>query len=253
MMRILTVCHYHPDIKISGSGLSARMISNELELTFGVDAIFLGGRPPSNEPNPPISLFKDSSNFVIGIPSKNFGRTHLDMAILLKSFENFLEKLSPDIVHFHSIHTIGLELLKAIPQLKNKKIKTVFTLHNYVPICMNNGWLIKSNNHSLCRKPSVSECQSCFPLVSKEEIELHQVLAKSLVGSVDALITPSYFARQKYEEWGIDQKLIHVISNGQKNRKNYLEGRTINLDNSNSVTLDKLEYIRVYIHYLQPF
>lgn len=79
-------------------------------------------------------------------------------------FEEFLNKVKPELVHFHSL--IGLSG-SLIEMAKKKGIITVVSLHNYWFICPRGDFLIPPD-YRLCSGPDGGlNCALCFPRVEK--------------------------------------------------------------------------------------
>jgi len=79
-------------------------------------------------------------------------------------FGQFLEKVKPEIVHFHSLIGLSGSLIEVA---KNKGIATVVSLHNYWFICPRGDFLIPPD-YRLCSGPEGGlNCALCVPTVEK--------------------------------------------------------------------------------------
>jgi glycosyltransferase involved in cell wall biosynthesis len=76
--------------------------------------------------------------------------------------------------------------------------------------------MIKCGNSSgLCRESSPAACHRCFPNTSTEEFFLRERFIKAYFECVDHFVSPSYFLKSRYVEWGIPEAKISVIENGR--------------------------------------
>ena len=74
-----------------------------------------------------------------------------------KIYDEFLEKLSPDIIHMHSIMGIHAEFMKAA---RKRNIPIVYTTHDFYGFCMN-AKLYNSVKGCICNNVSGTECREC--------------------------------------------------------------------------------------------
>lgn len=70
-------------------------------------------------------------------------------------FEKFIEALKPDIVHFHTVMGISKELFEI---LKEKKIKMVYTTHDYFGLCPKVNFFYNNNR---CNGKECINCAKC--------------------------------------------------------------------------------------------
>lgn len=214
IMKVLTICHYHPKKMHGGGSWVGYNLSKALSENHDIESIFLGG---SNSVgiNNPIEVFSDEDEYVIKLPGHLFSRSRLDDDVLIRVLQDFILKISPDVVHFHALDTFGLRFLHAISSLQYRKYIVIHTLHNYMPICQNNGWMMRPTSFELCYQASSDSCHKCYPKITPHEFDLHKELAKKYLLSADGLITPSIFSKTRYVEWGLPAKKVNVIPNGQ--------------------------------------
>lgn len=67
-----------------------------------------------------------------------------------------LDDFRPDVVHIHSIQGVGLHFFE---EVKRREIRTVFTTHDYYPICLKCN-LINSEG-SICTGANQNKCAKC--------------------------------------------------------------------------------------------
>ena len=76
-----------------------------------------------------------------------------------KQFEECLEVIRPDIVHFQHLHGLSGDL----PIVTKKKYPIVLTLHDYWPICLTTHFL--NSDSEICDNPSSKNCWNCFSAI----------------------------------------------------------------------------------------
>jgi glycosyltransferase involved in cell wall biosynthesis len=135
-------------------------------------------------------------------------------ASLTTWFADLIRGLKPSIVHVHHYAHMGLEFLRVIKQV-DPCIRIFMTLHEYMAICRNNGQMVKTNSMRLCSSESYDECSQCFPEKTAEDFWLRKHYFKGHFELIEGFISPSEFLRQRYIQWGIEEKQIVVIENGQ--------------------------------------
>jgi len=135
----------------------------------------------------------------------------------LEMFEAFLESTAPDVIHFHHFMTFGMEYLTAARKyLDGKGGRLIFTLHEFLAMCMASGQMVRTFDQSLCDTPSSLRCHECFPGFPPEHFSMRRMWIKHHLGRVHQFIAPSDFLRQRYIEWGIPAEKIVVIPNGHR-------------------------------------
>ena len=139
----------------------------------------------------------------------------LPSADLAAAYAEFLELMQPDVVHFHHYMLFGLNLLtltrKVLP-----KARIILTLHEFLPICMAYGHMVRTTDGSLCNRSSAIRCHQCFPDFGPEFFFMKDLWVKRCFEAVDIFTTPSAFMIDTFAQWGIDRaRLVHV-TNGQQ-------------------------------------
>ena len=138
----------------------------------------------------------------------NGGMTELNDA-----FASYLERINPDVVHFHHVIGLGVEAI-ALVRRALPRTRLVITFHEYLAICANHGQMVKTGRHALCTEASPSLCNVCLPqhgpaefFAREEHLRAHLLLA-------DAYVSPSRFLVDRYVAWGLPQERFRVIENG---------------------------------------
>jgi glycosyltransferase involved in cell wall biosynthesis len=138
-----------------------------------------------------------------------FSFTHKEVENL---FDNVLEDFSPDIVHFHNIIGLSAGLIQVA---KQRKIKTVLTLHDYWGICHKNTLI--NYDGSICEKPF--DCEKCQQFISGQRWEnipthMRRGFISSQLHMVDTFISPSNYLANMYVKAGLNGTNMNVIPNG---------------------------------------
>jgi len=213
--RILIISHGHPDHSKGGAEVAAYNLFKEYERQ-GLDTVFLAR---TDQPSHGGSAFS-----TINSDKEILFHTHMSDFFLFQSgckkhvwqeFRALLKRYRPTVVHFHHYIHMGLELIREVRNtLPNTRI--VVTLHEYLAICANNGQMVKPGKQmKLCYKSSPTECARCFPERSAADFFLREKYIKSIFNLVDMFVSPSYFLIDRYKAWGIPEKKMVMIENGQ--------------------------------------
>lgn len=129
-------------------------------------------------------------------------------------FRQFLEAYRPEVVHFQHSLFLGYDVLRETRRtLPDAAI--VYTLHEYVPICHNNGQMFRTTGET-CLKASPRRCHECFPEISPQQFFLRERFIKSHLSVVDCFVAPSRFLADRYVDWGIPRERILQEDNGRR-------------------------------------
>lgn len=151
-MKILQITHKFPPGFAGGSGNSAFILSKELKrMGHNIRIISFDGAKTHGEREKYQGL-----NIVRFRVKKNINKN--DFPKLTQYIKNIIQNFNPDVVHIHSIWTVGLSPLKA---LENFQGKIIMKLPDYVMICAR-GTMLKKNK-SVCTNPGYYHCISCVP------------------------------------------------------------------------------------------
>jgi glycosyltransferase involved in cell wall biosynthesis len=212
----LIVAHGHPELSAGGVEFAAYLLFCRLRQEPGVEAHFLAWIEAG--------LYSVSAKHFA-----SFRNRRDETLILVKRFDNFLFKqlsrsafaelstllnrIDPDVVHFHHYTNIGLNL---IAWVRNHRpaIRIIMTLHEYMAICHHYGVMVKARSSALCDAADDRECTACFPEISASDFAYRRRYIQSHFAKVDLLISPSEFLRQRYMAWGVPAWQIVVIENG---------------------------------------
>lgn len=226
-MRLLYICHNHPDLHAGGTEIFALNLFRELKAAHGAEALFVACVDDLHRERRPGTLFQAVGGGGRGGPADemlmwtgHFDRFYLsqtDTHAIVPEFEALLRDFAPDVVHFHHGLMIGLEAIALVRRVL-PVAKIVFTLHDYYPICANDGQMVTTDaggGQKLCGRASPDSCRRCFPEIEPGRFVLREMHAKHLFGLVDRFVAPSDFLRRRYIDWGLAAERIAVLPNGQ--------------------------------------
>ena len=215
-LKVLKVIHGYPPYYMAGSEVYSYNLCNELSKNCDI-SIFT--RIEDDFGNP-YEVLKSNDNGIeiirVNKPSRDytFRSKYIDKR-LAQIFEDYFQKINPDIVHIGHLSHLTVLIVKII---KKYKIPILFTLHDFWMMCIR-GQLIK-DDLSLCNGPSVEKCAKCNMKYfasfeqAKKEIYYSLNLLKEVNEQIDLFIAPSQFLREKYIEYGIPENKITYMDYG---------------------------------------
>ena len=133
-----------------------------------------------------------------------------------ESFSRLLDAFQPDVVHLNNIHSYLSPVIARIAH--ERKIKVVWTMHDYKLICPSYSCLRHGKVCELCfhdkshvlREKCMKESLAASLLAYLEALRWNRA---ELTKCVDAFICPSRFMLQKMTEGGFPpEKLVHLCN-----------------------------------------
>ncbi len=216
-MKSLIISHAHPDFSIGGAQVASYNLHNGLKAQTGWNSHYLAGV------GPPVAAHPDSPLMSLGRApdeslfwSDDFDWFYLgtkDLGGLMRHFERFLSDLRPDVVNFHHVMGFGVQAIRSVRRVLGD-VPIVYTLHEYLPICVHHGQMIKTKTHALCTKASPSDCGMCFPEIGRANLLRREAFIKSFFDEVDAFVSPSHFLLSRFADWGLPPEKLVMIENG---------------------------------------
>lgn len=224
MPKVLYVVHNHPAVMPGGAETYSLELYEEMRDSGRYDPLLLA------RTGPPVSRSGRVHEGTLlepvgGDPNQYF--FHTDIAdydwflstsrnkdVYTKFYREFLTAYEPDVVHFQHTLFLGYDILRETRRTR-PKAAIVYTLHEYVPICHNNGQMFTTGGER-CTGASPRRCHDCFPEIPPQQFFLRERFIKSHLGVVDRFVSPSRFLAGRYAEWGIDPARITVEENGRR-------------------------------------
>lgn len=208
-MRILQVSAHLPPDFVSGGALVPHRFAHELRKR-GHESFIFAGR--LNDVRPLEVRDEDDD----GVPVRWIGnsafigwgdRKNFDHPEIASRFEEYLLEVDPDIVHFHSIQTLGAQMLDIA---KSHGYPTVVTMHDFWWVCARQ--FLVDRDGEPC--PLVVSCGECECEAGREHLEnRNEWLAKRLE-SADLVLFPSASARDVLVANGVPREKTAVNENG---------------------------------------
>jgi glycosyltransferase involved in cell wall biosynthesis len=215
-MRVLFLLHAHPDLQAGGTEIFARDLFRTLRVR-GVDGMLLAGTAAHQRPSSPGTPFQATGTAADELLAWTGGfdpffLSQIDLHGISHPLADLLNEQQPDIVHIHHVMTLGVELIALVRRCL-PRARIVMTLHDYYPICANDGQMVTTTG-ALCRSASPDACRRCFPDRSLTDFKLRELHIGRALEQIDQFIAPSRFLRDRYVAWGLPSERIEMVPNG---------------------------------------
>ncbi|WP_148219495.1 glycosyltransferase family 4 protein [Azospirillum sp. B510] len=220
--RVLVIAHNHPSLHPGGTEIFAHELFGGLKAA-GAECLFLACTNDVHRTPRPGTGFQTlgrSADEVLLWAGHfdHFHQSQIDLHGLVPDLSNLLRAFRPDIVHVHHTLLLGVEMLFLIRRVC-PEARIVYTLHDYYPICANDGQMVTpprgEEGRALCAKASPDACHRCFPDRPADQFLLREKHIKAMFGLVDRFLAPSRFLRDRYVAWGLDPDRIEVMGNSR--------------------------------------
>ena len=185
----------------------ARVINQGLDFEYGLFTTL-----PCTDVHPYKLIRYQASvgeTFAIGLPHETDPVLGYDNPYLTEAFRTVLKAWRPDIVHFHSIQGIGVQIADVCQQ---EGIPYLVTLHDVWWICARQFMINQRGRYCEQTKIDLSVCLQCAPhrqLVYFRHYRLLQVLQDASL-----CLAPSRFTCDQYIDNGVSADKITVNKNG---------------------------------------
>jgi glycosyltransferase involved in cell wall biosynthesis len=220
-MRIVYVSYLHPAVA-PGGGQQVAYELFKASLRKGHDAYFIAALEQNHEvvygkPGAPIVPVPGAEREYFYF-TQNYDFLHLSVGDwrCVNFLRELIERLAPEVVHFHHYHRIGVESFRAA-RLAAPDAVICLTFHEMMAICMADGQMVKKNSRELCHSASPIACNKCFPDLRPEFVTLRAARLQAAFEECDLFIFPSEFIAERYVEWGLPPEKCVAITNGQIN------------------------------------
>lgn len=215
-MRILYLCHNHPDLQPGGTEVLARSLFRELRDRHGVEGLFLAAVTGAHRERRPGTMLQA----IGGRPDEMLvWLGHFDRFFLaqpdtygLATLAPLIERVKPDLVHVHHPLLFGAETIDLIRRVA-PRARLVFTAHDFFPICPQEGQLLTTEGR-LCLGPSLDACQRCFPGRPGADFVMRDLQMRDVFHDFDRILVPSLFARDRYLAAGWPEAQLAFMPNG---------------------------------------
>ncbi|MCK1368319.1 glycosyltransferase [Bradyrhizobium sp. 62] len=220
-MKIVYVSYLHPSVAPGG----AQQVAFEMfqaSLSQGHDAYLIAALEANHDqiygkPGAPIVPMQGEERQYFYFP-QHYDFLHLSVGDWrsIHFFRDLIERLAPDVIHFHHYHRVGVESIRAA-RLAAPNAVISFTFHEMMAICMADGQMVKKGTRELCHAASPIACNKCFPDLRPEFVTLRKSRLLAALAECDSFIFPSEFIANRYVDWGLSPEKCVVIPNGQAN------------------------------------
>ena len=211
MARILLLSHGHPELSKGGAEVASWNVKQGVEKQ-GHDCLYVSRADGAAHGGSTFSLRNDKEILFHTQTRDWFSLGADNTKHLFTDFYNLVVRFQPDVIHVHHYAHMGIELFMALRRAV-PKAKIVFTLHEFMAICMHNGQMVKTGSLKLCYKSSPFDCHKCFPKYSPADFFLRKSYLQDQLSYTDAFISPSGFLAERYIDWGLPMAKMHVIEN----------------------------------------
>jgi len=212
-MRVLVASPHHPEIVAGGAERAAYSLFQRLREDRRVEAAsFVAGAASSaigHSAN--FGSFRGTPDEVLAAlpPVDGFTLETRDYNELSRRIRELVRHFKPDLVHLHHVLEWGVEAIEIFSRVG---VPVVFTLHEFILMCHQNGQMLKTSG-ALCHAASPAECSECFPDFSAGKFFIRARVLRHLLGQAGALVSPSHFLKTRFVDWGVPADRITVIEN----------------------------------------
>ena len=214
-MTALIVAHGHPRFNKGGAEIASYRLYQALRQTKGWEKSgFLAACPDDSMLRPGCEFLglTDSEWLVRRSSDPLLHDTNLNLTTTVHgALHQAIKNLNPSVVHIHHYVHIGLDLLHALKSWF-PDAKFIFTIHEYWAMCPYEGRLLKRNGR-FCNGPEADECATCVGEDMRIELAVRRLRIARFFATIDQFISPSFFLKQRYVDWGIEAERIAVIEN----------------------------------------
>jgi glycosyltransferase involved in cell wall biosynthesis len=134
--------------------------------------------------------------------------------VISRFLQDFFAALRPDVVHFQHTLFIGYDAIRVARNVL-PDAAILYTLHEFLPICHNQGQLLRTMNGEPCMEESPRRCHECFPDIAPQDFFMRKRFIQSHLGLVDRFLAPSRFLLERYVDWGIPPEKIQFEEYGR--------------------------------------
>ena len=211
--RIAILSHGHPELKAGGCEGAAYALFRALKKVPDVTPIFVARCAPQELGHDGwFAKFRGRDDEILWSPPPMdfFRLSSVDYENMINPARNLFAYLDVDLLHVQHYSHIGLDLVKFASQ--DLGIPTVMTIHEYMMICANSGFMLKTND-KLCYRSSPADCHRCIGWAEPGQFFARNEFIRSAIEDVSHFISPSEFLKQRFVDWGLEADRISVVEN----------------------------------------
>lgn len=209
-LKVLVVNIYYDPYSFGGATFVAEEMAQYIHQKEDVEVSVFTSRPVKDTQR---GLCKYESHgsvvYSVDLSSVTHETQKFDNLEVIESFEMVLDAVQPDVVHFHAVQNMGLQMLFTC---QSRQIPYVITLHDAWWLC-NRQFMVRSNGeYCFQNKVDLKICQGCEP--QARYLTERMIMMKQGLNAASLLLSPSETHRQLYIANDIDDQLIKVNRNG---------------------------------------
>jgi glycosyltransferase involved in cell wall biosynthesis len=214
-MRVLYVANNYPPHIIGGAELIAHRHAKALA-TLGIECCVFAGNHSGSSPPCSISkdLFEGLTVFRIALSEAqtSYQRANFKNPQIDSLFADALIELKPQVVHFHNLPGLSVDLIDIA---RRAGCRTILTVHDHWGFCHRQ--TLTRLDGSICR--DFSACRSCLPHFidldgTDQPIEVRNEYVRQRLTGLDWLLSPSSYLAGQYLAAGISPNNVGIIGYG---------------------------------------
>jgi glycosyltransferase involved in cell wall biosynthesis len=211
MHRVLFLSHGHPELNKGGAEVASWNLFEAFK-EAGHECLYVARNDANAHGGSTFSIRSEEEVLFHTGMSDWFCLSSSNTKHLFDDFGALVESFKPTVIHMHHYAHIGIEVIAAARRAA-PNAKIIFTLHEFMAMCLHNGQMVKTESLKLCYKATHADCSSCFPHHTPADFFLRKSYILDQFSYVDEFVSPSHFLAERYIEWGIEKEKMHVIEN----------------------------------------
>lgn len=210
-MRVVQVTAHYPPNLVSGGTLVPQRIARGLAARgheMHVYSGHVGGRKPA------LTTWSEDDGqgvdvrWVVTTPWTAWGDPHNSLnPQVTADFEAWLAQVRPDVVHLHSLQTLGAGLVSAA---KRSGAAVVVTMHDFWWTCARQ-FLVDDEMHPCSL---VVDCGDCACAAGHSRLQTRNAALHEHLRGADVVLAPSRSAARVLVANGVDERVLRVDENG---------------------------------------
>jgi glycosyltransferase involved in cell wall biosynthesis len=210
-MRVVQVSAHYPPNFVSGGTLVPQRIAQGMAARGHEVFVYAGHL---DESRPPLSTWSEPDGhgvtvrWVVTTPWTSWSDPrNYDNADVVEDFAGWLDEVRPDVVHLHSLQTLGGGLVGAA---KDSGAVTVLTMHDFWWLCARQ-FLV---DRTMRPCPLVVDCGECPCQVDHAWLRGRDAWLTAQADRADVILAPSRIAARLLAANGVDESKLRVDENG---------------------------------------
>ena len=211
-MRCLIISHGHAELSSGGGERAAFALFDHLRRTPGFQPLLAARAEPEQIGHgaPFRTMLGRPDELLVSPPPVDpYTLLSRDPRRLGQILDEIIRLHEPKVAHVQHFAFWGIDILH---ELRKRGIRVILTLHEFLLMCHRDGQMLTTKG-KLCSNAAPIACASCFPGLSAGEFFVRKQILLRHLSAVDCIISPSAFLAQRFVDWGLDARKIHVVEN----------------------------------------